>query len=34
MRTVPAIAEGIAIVPGLEDENVPVTGQTCPIAPV
>jgi hypothetical protein len=31
MRTVPAIAEGIAVVPGLAGENAPVTGWTCPI---
>jgi hypothetical protein len=32
MRTVPAIAEGIAVAPGLAGENVPVTGWTCPIS--
>ncbi len=31
MRTLPAIAEEIAVVPGLEGENVAVTGRTCPI---
>ena len=31
MRTVPAMAEGIAVVPGLGGENVPVTGRACPI---
>jgi len=30
----PAIAKGIAVMPGLDGENIPVTGRTCPIAPV
>jgi hypothetical protein len=33
MRTVPAIAEGIAVVPGLGGENVPVTGVDVPDRP-
>ena len=31
MRTLPAIAEGIAVVLGLEGENIPATGWACPI---